>query len=121
MKTVKQVVLEVTNNLNSAGVAEAAANAEFIICTLLNKSRTEILAFGESVFPEDKQELLHKIIKEKIAGLPLEYIFSPRKHFQSSAQQYGGHPKHAHRVNPFWLRNRRFSMKSEHLPHLQYF
>lgn len=76
MKTVKQVVLEVTSILNSAGVAEPAANAEFIVCTLLGKSRTEILAFGESVFPEDKQELLHKIIKEKIAGLPLEYIFN---------------------------------------------
>ena len=46
MKTVKQVVFEVTNILNSAGVAEAAANAEFIICTILGKSRTEICGFG---------------------------------------------------------------------------
>jgi len=76
MKTVKQVVLDVTNILNSAGVAEPAANAEFIICTLLGKSRTEILAFGNTYFPEDKQEFLNKIIKEKIEGLPLEYIFN---------------------------------------------
>ncbi len=76
MKTVKQVVLDVTNILNSAGVAEPAANAEFIICTLLDKSRTEILAFGSTSFPEDKQELLNKVIKEKIAGKPLEYIFN---------------------------------------------
>ena len=76
MKTVKQVVLEVTSTLNSANVAEPAANAEFIICTILGKSRTEILAFGNTVFPEDKQELLNKVIKQKIAGLPLEYIFN---------------------------------------------
>lgn len=76
MKTVKQVVLDVTNILNSAGVAEPAANAEFIICTLLDKSRTEILAFGGQIFPEDKQELLNKVIKEKITGKPLEYIFN---------------------------------------------
>lgn len=76
MKTIKQVVSEVTNILNSAGVAEAAANAEFIICTILGKSRTEILAFGNTVFPEDKQELLNKVIKEKIEGKPLEYIFN---------------------------------------------
>lgn len=76
MKTVKQVVLDVTNILNSAGVAEPAANAEFIICTLLDKSRTEILAFGNATFPEDKQESLNKIIKQKIAGKPLEYIFN---------------------------------------------
>jgi len=76
MKTVKQVVLDVTNILNSAGVAEPAANAEFIICTLLGKSRTEILAFGNATFPEDKQESLNQIIKQKIAGKPLEYIFN---------------------------------------------
>ena len=76
MKTVKQVVLEVTDILNSAGVAEAAANAEFIVCTLLGKSRTEILAFSSASFPEDKQELLNKVIKQKISGLPLEYIFN---------------------------------------------
>lgn len=76
MKTVKQVVLDVTNILNSAGVAEPAANAEFIICTLLDKSRTEILAFGGQIFPEDKQESLNQIIKQKIAGKPLEYIFN---------------------------------------------
>lgn len=76
MKTVKQVVSDITDILNSAGVAEPAANAEFIICTLLGKSRTEILAFGNIDFPEDKQELLNKIIQEKIAGKPLEYIFN---------------------------------------------
>ena len=65
MKTVKQVVLEVTNNLNSAGVAEPAANAEFIVCTLLGKSRTEILAFGNTVFPEEKEEILNKVIKNE--------------------------------------------------------
>jgi len=75
MKTVKQVVSDITNILNSAAVAEPAANAEFIICTLLGKSRTEILAFGSALFPEDKQELLNQIIKQKIAGKPLEYIF----------------------------------------------
>ncbi len=76
MKTVKQVVSDITNILNSAGVAEPAANAEFIICTILGKSRTEILAFGGAVFPEDKQESLNQIIKQKIAGKPLEYIFN---------------------------------------------
>ena len=76
MKTVKQVVLDVTNILNSAGVAEPAANAEFIICTILGKSRTEILAFGGQIFPEDKQESLNQIIKQKIEGKPLEYIFN---------------------------------------------
>ncbi len=76
MKTVKQVVFSVTNILNSAGVAEPAANAEFIICTLLNKSRTEIFAFGNSVFPKEKEEILNTVIKQKIAGLPLEYIFN---------------------------------------------
>ncbi len=76
MKTVKQVVLEVTNILNSANVAEAAANAEFIICTLLGKSRTEILAFDSAIFPPEKEEILNKVIKQKVAGLPLEYIFN---------------------------------------------
>ncbi len=76
MKTVKQVVLDVTNILNSAGVAEPAANAEFIICTLLDKSRTEILAFGNATFPTEKEEILNSIIKQKIAGKPLEYIFN---------------------------------------------
>ena len=75
MKTVKEVVSEVTNILNSAGVAEPAANAEFIICMLLKKSRTEILAFGSILFPPDKDELLNSVIKQKIAGFPLEYIF----------------------------------------------
>lgn len=74
MKTVKQVIAEITNILNSAGVAEPAANAEFIISNLLNKTRTEILAFGGD-FPDSKQELLDNIIKQKIAGQPLEYIF----------------------------------------------
>ena len=59
MKTIKQVVSEVTNILNSARVAEPAANAEFIVCTLLDKTRTEILAFG-GAFPEEKQKLLNK-------------------------------------------------------------
>ena len=76
MKTVKQVVLDVTNILNSAGVAEPAANAEFIICSILGKSRTEILAFGDSVFPAEKEEILNTVIKQKIEGLPLEYIFN---------------------------------------------
>ena len=76
MKTVKEVVSDITNILNSAGVAESAANAEFIICSLLGKSRTEILAFGGAVFPEDKQEILNQVIKQKIAGKPLEYIFN---------------------------------------------
>lgn len=75
MKTVKQVIYEITNVLNSAGVAEPAANAEFIISKILGKSRTEILAFGGN-FPDSKQELLNQIIKQKIAGLPLEYIFN---------------------------------------------
>ena len=74
MKTVKQVIAEITNILNSAGVAEPAANAEFIISNLLNKTRTEILAFGGE-FPDNKQELLDNIIKQKVAGQPLEYIF----------------------------------------------
>ncbi len=76
MKTVKQVVFEVTNILNSANVAEAAANAEFIICTILGKSRTEILAFGSALFPTEKEEVLNSVIKQKIEGLPLEYIFN---------------------------------------------
>ena len=76
MKTVKQVVLEVTNILNSAGVAEPAANAEFIICTILGKSRTEILAFSSLVFPAEKEEILNTVIKQKIEGKPLEYIFN---------------------------------------------
>lgn len=76
MKTVKQVVFEVTNILNSANVEEASANAEFIICTILGKSRTEVLAFGNATFPEDKKEFLNQIIKQKIAGKPLEYIFN---------------------------------------------
>ena len=76
MKTVKQVVLEVTNNLNSAGVAEPAANAEFIVCTILGKSRTEILAFGDSIFPLGKEEILNSVVKQKIEGKPLEYIFN---------------------------------------------
>ena len=76
MKTVKQVVSSVTNLLNSAGVAEPAANAEFIICTILGKSRTEILAFGSAVFPMEKEEILNSVIKQKIEGLPLEYIFN---------------------------------------------
>ena len=75
MKTVKQVVLEVTNILNSAKVAEPAANAEFIVCTLLDKTRTEILAFGNEIFPTEKEEILQTVVKQKIAGLPLEYIF----------------------------------------------
>ena len=76
MKTIKQVVFSVTNILNSAGVAEAAANAEFIICTLLGRSRTEILAFGSAVFPAEKEEILNSVVKQKIAGKPLEYIFN---------------------------------------------
>ncbi|MBO4707913.1 MAG: peptide chain release factor N(5)-glutamine methyltransferase [Elusimicrobiaceae bacterium] len=76
MKTVKQVVFEVTNILNSANVAEAAANAEFIVCNLLGKSRTEILAFGSSVFPKEKEKILNSVIKQKIEGKPLEYIFN---------------------------------------------
>ena len=76
MKTVKQVVSEVTNILNSAGVAEPAANAEFIICTILGKSRTEILAFSSLVFPAEKEEILNTVIKQKIEGKPLEYIFN---------------------------------------------
>jgi len=75
MKTVKQVISEITNILNSAGVAEPAANAEFIISKILNKSRTEILAFGGN-FPDGKQELLDNIIKQKTQGQPLEYIFN---------------------------------------------
>ena len=76
MKTVKQVVFDVTNILNSAGVAEPAANAEFIICTILGKSRTEILAFGSAGFPPEKEEILNTVIKQKILGKPLEYIFN---------------------------------------------
>lgn len=76
MKTVKQVVLDVTNILNSAGVAEPAANAEFIICSLLGKSRTEILAFGSTTFPPEKDGILNTVIKQKIEGKPLEYIFN---------------------------------------------
>ena len=76
MKTVKQVVLEVTNILNSAKVAEPAANAEFIVCTLLDKTRTEILAFGNGIFPTEKEKNLQTVIDKKIAGLPLEYIFN---------------------------------------------
>jgi len=76
MKTVKQIVLEVTNVLNSASVAEPAANAEFIVCTILDKTRTEILAFGNEIFPTEKEEILSSVIKQKIEGLPLEYIFN---------------------------------------------
>ena len=76
MKTVKQVVLEVTNILNSAKVAEPAANAEFIVCTLLDKTRTEILAFGSEFFPIEKEKILQAVIDKKIEGLPLEYIFN---------------------------------------------
>ena len=76
MKTIKQVVLETTNILNSAKVAEPAANAEFIICNLLNKTRTEILAFGNNFFPTEKEEKLNSVIKQKSEGLPLEYIFN---------------------------------------------
>ena len=76
MKTVKEVVSNTTNILNSAGVAEPAANAEFIICTLLDKSRTEILAFGGDGFPTEKEEILNQVIKQKLAGKTLEYIFN---------------------------------------------
>lgn len=76
MKTVKEVVSDITNILNSAGVAEPAANAEFIICSLLGKSRTEILAFGSAIFPPEKEEILNTVIKQKLAGKPLEYIFN---------------------------------------------
>ena len=76
MKTIKQVVLETKNILNSAKVAEPAANAEFIVCTLLAKTRTEILAFGNIFFPTEKEEKLNSVIKQKIEGLPLEYIFN---------------------------------------------
>ena len=75
MKTVKQVICEITNILNSAGVAEPAANAEFIISNLLNKTRTEILAFGDIHFPTEKETVLNEVVKQKIAGQPLEYIF----------------------------------------------
>ncbi len=76
MKTVKQVLSEITNILDSAGVAESAANAEFILCTLLGKSRTEILAFGSAVFPSEKEEILNSVVEQKIDGRPLEYIFN---------------------------------------------
>ena len=75
MKTVKQIVLEITNILNSAKVDEPAANAEFIVCTLLDKTRTEILAFGKELFPQEKEDILKEVVKQKIKGLPLEYIF----------------------------------------------
>ena len=76
MKTVKQVISEISKKLNSAKVAEPTANAEFIICTLLGKTRTEILAFGDMPFPTEKETVLNKVIKQKIEGLPLEYIFN---------------------------------------------
>ena len=76
MKTVKQVIAEITNILNSAGVAEPAANAEFIVSNLLDKTRTEILAFGDIPFPTGKGTALNEVIKQKIEGQPLEYIFN---------------------------------------------
>lgn len=76
MKTVKQVISEISKKLNSAKVAEPTANAEFIICTLLEKTRTEILAFGDISFPTEKETVLNEIVKQKIEGWPLEYIFN---------------------------------------------
>lgn len=74
MITIKQLVDNGISKLKDAGIDESDAHGELIAAFVLNKSRTFIRAFGQSIIFEKEEKLFNKIIDEKLLGRPLAHI-----------------------------------------------
>ena len=72
--TISQILLEAEKRLEEAGSDEPAANAQWLLSSVLNVSRTWVLAHGGEELSQAHQRQFETWLTRKAAGEPLSHI-----------------------------------------------
>jgi len=81
MTTIAEAILQGTNKLRKAGVAEARREAGSLLANLLERDRTFIIGHAENAITSDHAEVFVRLVEERARGKPLQYITGRQEFF----------------------------------------
>lgn len=81
MTTIAEAILQGTNKLRKAGVAEARREAGSLLGYLIERDRTFIISHAEDAITGDHAEVFARLVEERAKGKPLQYITGRQEFF----------------------------------------
>ena len=81
MMTIAEAILQGTNRLRKAGVAEGRREAGSLLGHLLERDRTFIISHAEDSITSDHAEMFAGLVEARAQGKPLQYITGRQEFF----------------------------------------
>jgi len=81
MTTIAEAILQGTNKLRKAGVAEARREAGSLLGHLIERDRTFIISHAEDAITSEHAEVFARLVEERAQGKPLQYITGRQEFF----------------------------------------
>ncbi|HWN09816.1 MAG TPA: peptide chain release factor N(5)-glutamine methyltransferase [Pyrinomonadaceae bacterium] len=81
LMTIAEALLQGTNKLRKADVAEARREAGSLLGCVLGRDRTFIISHAEDEITSDQAEMFARLIEDRAKGKPLQYITGHQEFF----------------------------------------